>query len=232
MNNFMLRKVIRKKMKINPRTSRKKTQRSHLRRNCKTRKNDSSRRIWFTSRTTRRKRRRTPRPRNGHVLYSNICQETLTRINTASGHKKKNLLTSNFKALIYLAMKHKLVSEERDTEFSDMSLFDKVLFVIDLPFDYARKFTLPPCEKEKYEKKWAVIFPIPGLMFMMWIVTFPVPPIWILLLIPIGGILSIIIYFTSEEKETPCYYPLLEFFGTIGALMWTYLVSGILIDLL
>jgi len=28
------------------------------------------------------------------------------------------------------------------------------------------------------------------------------------------------------------YYILLELFGTIGALVWTYLVSGVLIDLL
>jgi len=101
-----------------------------------------------------------------------------------------------------------------------------------LPFDYVRKITLPPCEVEKYEKKWALIFPIPGIAFMIWIVTFPIPPIWILVAIPIGGILTLIIYCTSEEDKAPKYYPALEFFGTIGALMWTYLVSGILIDLL
>jgi Ca2+/Na+ antiporter len=106
------------------------------------------------------------------------------------------------------------------------------MFIMNLPFDYLRKITLPPCEEDKYEKLWAMIFPIPGIAFMMWIVSFPVPSVWTLVAIPIGGIISLIIYFTSEEEKPPCYYPLIELFGTIGALMWTYLVSGILIDLL
>ena len=67
---------------------------------------------------------------------------------------------------------------------------------------------------------------------MIWIVTYPIPPIWILAAIPIGGIISLAIHLTSKETETPSYYPALELFGTIGALMWTYLVSGMLIDLL
>lgn len=129
-------------------------------------------------------------------------------------------------------MKHDLKNKEKETEFSELSAMDKVFYIINFPFDYMRKFTLPPCEPEKYEKIWAVIFPIPGIAFMIWIVCFPIPPIWILAAIPIGGIISLAIHFTSEDAKAPNYYPALELFGTIGALMWTYLVSGILIDLL
>jgi Ca2+/Na+ antiporter len=50
--------------------------------------------------------------------------------------------------------------------------------------------------------------------------------------IPVGIALSAIIHFTTEEKEPPNYYVLLEVWGTVGALMWTYVISGTLIDLL
>ena len=43
------------------------------------------------------------------------------------------------------------------------------MYVIDLPFDYMRKITMPPCEEEKYSKKWAAITPLPGLLFMIFV---------------------------------------------------------------
>ena len=44
-----------------------------------------------------------PKPKNGHVLSlkSFVVLETLQRISTASGIKKKTLITKNFRALIY-----------------------------------------------------------------------------------------------------------------------------------
>ena len=53
-----------------------------------------------------------------------------------------------------------------------------------------------------------------------------------LILIPVGLLITLIIYKTSPESEVPSYYILLELFGAVGALIWTYVVSGILIDLL
>ena len=113
-----------------------------------------------------------------------------------------------------------------------MSLWDKFNYVIDIPFDYARKITLPPCEVDKYDKMWAMIFPIPGLLFIFFTVTLK-PDWWYLYIgVPIGLAITLIIWKTSPEKQIPSYYILMELFGTIGALVWTYLVSGILIDLL
>jgi Ca2+/Na+ antiporter len=91
--------------------------------------------------------------------------------------------------------------------------------------------TLPPCEPEKYEKLWAVIFPAPGLLFILFAM-FLEPKVWWLSVVPVGLLVSFLIHRTSEESEPPKYYFWLELFGAVGALMWTYLVSGILIDLL
>lgn len=107
----------------------------------------------------------------------------------------------------------------------------KIFFIIDRPFHYARKVTLPPCEPEKYEKLWAVIFPVPGLLFIAFTSTLSFRWWW-LATIPIGLIMSFGIHKTSPESEPPNYYVLIELFGSIGALTWTYLISGTLIDLL
>ena len=76
-----------------------------------------------------------------------------------------------------------------------------------------------------------MIFPAPGLfifaLFMIWGWKW-----WILLTIPVGLIFTFIIWKTSPESEVPSYYILFELFGAIGSLIWTYIVSGILIDLL
>lgn len=58
------------------------------------------------------------------------------------------------------------------------------------------------------------------------------PKVWWLYLIPVGLLSSAYIYFNSNETEIPKYYIILEFAGSVGALTWTYIVSGILIDLL
>ena len=48
----------------------------------------------------------------------------------------------------------------------------------------------------------------------------------------IGLVVRLVIYLTAPNDELPKYYVYLELFGAIGALMWTYVVSGTLIDLL
>jgi hypothetical protein len=104
------------------------------------------------------------------------------------------LLAESFKSSVLIALKMLRKQELKETSFSDMNAWEKFSFVIDLPFDYARKLTLPPCEEEKYEKLWACIFPIPGLLFIFFVMTFK-PALWYLYVgIPLGGLASIIIY--------------------------------------
>lgn len=49
---------------------------------------------------------------------------------------------------------------------------------------------------------------------------------------PFGIILSLTVFFTSPMNEVPKYYIVLQAYGIICSLIWTYLVSGILIDML
>jgi len=43
---------------------------------------------------------------------------------------------------------------------------DKVAFIVDQPFFYMRRLTLPPSEAEKFERLWGSIWPILGLPFI------------------------------------------------------------------
>jgi hypothetical protein len=78
--------------------------------------------------------------------------DILSKINTASPDKKIKLLMSKLKSTVLVMMKMHKKSEEKETTFEEMSTFEKINFIIDLPFDYARKLTLPPCEEKNYSK--------------------------------------------------------------------------------
>lgn len=49
-----------------------------------------------------------------------------------------------------MALKNHKSLEGKEKDFEDKDLFEKISFITDIPFDYARKVTLPPCEHEKY----------------------------------------------------------------------------------
>lgn len=51
-------------------------------------------------------------------------------------------------------------------------------------------------------------------------------------ILPTGVAISIAIWFTSPKNIIPRYFILLEIYGSIVALVWTYLVNVLLIDLL
>lgn len=42
--------------------------------------------------------------------------------------------------------------DEQELEWKDMSMLDRAMFVLDLPFMYLRKLTLPPGDEKKYSK--------------------------------------------------------------------------------
>lgn len=125
-------------------------------------------------------------------------------MNTLSGAKRIKLLTQQFRAIIYMAIKHRLKSEEKEASFESLSIIEKVLYITDVPFIYLRKITLPPCEAEKYEKIWAVIFPAPGLLFIVFACMLH-PQIWWLAVFAVGLLISLAIHYTAPEKEPPSY---------------------------
>jgi hypothetical protein len=77
---------------------------------------------------------------------------------------------AKFKSTVVLMMKLKQSAKE-DTPWDEMGIIDRTFFVIDQPFNYMRKITLPPCEEEKFDKRYATLFPIPGFLFLYFSIT-------------------------------------------------------------
>ncbi len=49
-----------------------------------------------------------------------------------------------------------------------MTPSEKVFFILEFPFDWIRKLTIPPCEQEKYDKNLCIAWPIGGIIFIFW----------------------------------------------------------------
>lgn len=84
-----------------------------------------------------------------------------------------------------------------------MPFAEKVMHIMDLPFYYVRKITLPPCEEAKYEKKWALIFPAPGLVFHYLCLADDAKLYVVAILLLVGLMFSLIIWKTSTSETIP-----------------------------
>lgn len=112
-------------------------------------------------------------------------------------------------------------------------------YYLDLPFEMLEKATLPTCDFEHFSRFQCILFPIVGCFLMTFFLFFkPAEEIywnelW-LLSIPVGALFSLFFYFMipKTNEVPPRIFIILQLFGTAFTLIWTYFVSGILIDIL
>ncbi len=104
---------------------------------------------------------------------------------------------------------------------------------LDLPFNYLRKYTIPPCNPEEYEHHYLVFWPLLGILFVLWSM-FETPQVWWLYTIPLSVVLMLLFYRTKPEKKhgVPSYFLYIDLLGIACGLLWTKVACGILIDLL
>lgn len=58
--------------------------------------------------------------------------------------------------------------QEVDKKWADMDRGEKISFLIEFPFDWIRKITMPPSEPFNYNKSLVIAWPFPGIMFILW----------------------------------------------------------------
>ena len=121
---------------------------------------------------------------------------------------------------------------DEESSFGELDLPDKIVFILDYPFDFLRSITIPPCEEDKFNKLTCYIFPIPACIFSSYVIFRTLTLEYLIWSLVIGGIMSLIFYFTIKEDSPPKYYIIIQFIGTICSLVWTYIVSAMLIDVL
>ena len=83
-----------------------------------------------------------------------------------------------------------------------MDFIERILMVIDIPFEYLRKITLPPCEQDTYSRIWGIVFPAPSLMLILYCIEGKIQ-LWHLSVVPIGLVFSFLIYRTSRTDIIP-----------------------------
>lgn len=58
--------------------------------------------------------------------------------------------------------------EDEDLKWEEMTVFQKIIFCVQFPFLWLRKLTMPPCEKEDYDKNLCILWPVFGLPFIIY----------------------------------------------------------------
>ena len=159
-------------------------------------------------------------------------QPAKPRIKNLARKLRYHLCVMSIATKMVLLAKFKYRQEEHEKTFSERNYLGKLVFVIDFPFDIIRKLTIPPCEIEHFNKTWLVLWPFPGLFLVTWTFFGTFSLVWIYVLVPVCIILMAIFFFTCPENGIPKYIAAIEIIGLTMSVIWTYLVSSVLIDLL
>lgn len=133
-----------------------------------------------------------------------------------------------------LKLKMNYVREQRRRDKSIVSPMEAFGHMIALPFHFMLYFTALPAEKDEYSRSRAMTYPIPGMLFMSWIIYQELTWKWLSVGLAFGLILQAIFYYAlpKEEKEAPSWFTWMTVLSVISGLMWTYLLIGLMIDLL
>ncbi|CAD8059397.1 unnamed protein product [Paramecium sonneborni] len=119
-----------------------------------------------------------------------------------------------------------------DSINNQQSCADKSFCVVDVPFRFILKYSIPPSTQVN---KYILIFTIfPSLSFIYFVLgSNNYDPYAYLYISSISMILAIIIYTSYPQgNDLPNYYLYIQIYITIVSLVWIYCLSGILIDTL
>ena len=53
-------------------------------------------------------------------------------------------------------------------DWEGLSCADRIIYILELPFEYLRRYTIPCCEPEKYDKYVAIFIPALSPLAFMW----------------------------------------------------------------
>lgn len=102
-------------------------------------------------------------------------------------------------------MKLEKVREEKEKSFAELSFCDKIFFIIDYPFVYMLKITIPPAEEDSYSKLWCTLSITPSIVLA--VLTLLDNAYWWMLygLLPLGIVISLVVWFTYPNDKVKSY---------------------------
>lgn len=115
-------------------------------------------------------------------------------------------------------------------------MVDKILFVIDFPFKWLRTICIPPCEEEEYDNNLVVIWPFCGILVVEMIIKMKWPvTLGFYYYLPIACLWAYAFRKWGDPKnptKITNHHLLVSIVGMLCGFIWTYYVSGLLIDIL
>jgi hypothetical protein len=105
-----------------------------------------------------------------------------------------------------------------------MDGFERILYIYEIPVNFVRDITIPPCEEEKWVKWKAIVCCLISPFFATFILGFldsEIGGVNISVVIgPIGVVLGLIVWKTTHVNHPPAYMWIFCIFGFVLALMW------------
>ena len=179
------------------------------------------------------------------VIENHVEEVPINRFSTKEGIIQKSstrILASRTKHKIVWSMvkmkKFLKKGVQGEESFSEMNIFKKLFFIlIDAPFDFIRRLTIPPTDNEVWNRRIATINPMFSIFFIFFtlqILTFAkAPPYSFYIAEGVALILGIIIWFTTPLNKGPGRGMIVfTIFGFLLSIMWIWFIAKFLIDLL
>lgn len=159
-------------------------------------------------------------------------------------HQKSNLATSIDNAkhrVVWSVVKMKFFLKKAiksEDSWSEMNWLQKIIYIlIDIPFDFLRRLTIPPGSLEQWDRRFAIVFPPLGLTYFFitaeYIDFTEVPPNIYWILLGVSFLASIIIFYTTKQQHGPeSFIILYAIFAFVMSILWISWTANVLIDLL
>ena len=127
---------------------------------------------------------------------------------------------------------------EGEESFSEMSLFNKIIFIlVDVPFDFMRRLTIPPSDHESWNRRNAAVVPIMSVLFTFVVTGYidftSSPPYMFYIAEGIALVLSLMICFLTPLNNGPRRTMIFfSVFAFLFSILWIWFIANILIHLL
>lgn len=127
---------------------------------------------------------------------------------------------------------HDILKHKKEARKSEEGCIIKFIDIIDFPFDWLRKLTIPPCEEDHYNHLYTILWPFLGITFILYnFITTPWPIY--LYALPVSCVISFLFWkFKPEEKKIPKYFIIIDLIAILCGVLWTKIACGLLVDLL
>lgn len=126
-----------------------------------------------------------------------------------------------------------LVHNRHDIRMKARTWVGKTFDALDWPLSWVRTLTIPPINKEHYNHRLTIYWPLFGVPFAFWASHIPLKSYWLLIL-PLSVCLSaaLKIYSPKTNDRPPKYFILIVIAGIVNGILWTKLMCTLLVDLL